>query len=51
MRVCLQGNEKHSHLQRDLKDESTVSHFLEVSIFSPAVEKAEVSNLESILQT
>lgn len=51
MRVCLEANERHSHLRRDLKDEYTVSHFLEISIFSLAVEKADVSNLDSILQT
>lgn len=42
---------KDSHLQRDLKDEYTVSHFLEVLVFSMAVGKADMSNLDSILQT
>lgn len=42
---------KDSHLLRDLRDEYTLNHILEVSIFSLAVEKADMSNLESILQT
>lgn len=45
------GKERHSHLWRDLKDEYTVSCFLGISIFSLAVDKADVSNLDSILQT
>lgn len=45
------GKERHSHLWRDLKDEYTVSCFLGISIFSLAVDKADASNLDSILQT